>query len=296
MLPKIKNFLFLIKCRIKKPDLILYFILHEISKKFKINFNTLDSDFSEIDIVIPTIPKNFDTINNCIDYAKKNLNHKVNKIYIISPETEEIKKFCEASNFIFVDENTLLGYKSKDINYQYKNINRSGWIFQQLLKLSADKITEKDNFLVVDSDTMLINKHTFITKEGKFVLFQSSEWHEEYMETFKKIFNESPISKLSLISHMMIFNKKMLNDFKSEIESKNNKKWDELILSLINPNDISYFSEYESYGNWLIKNHSQKIALMPFYNKSITNLEDFIKNENKYKKYYNSISIHKYQS
>ncbi len=189
-----------------------------------------------------------------------------------------------------------MGYKASDINYSYKNINRSGWIFQQLLKLASDQIAEKENFLVLDSDTLLINKHTFINKNSQFVLLQSSEWHNEYMRTYEEILKEKTTSKLSLISHMMIFNKNYLNEFKTEIETKNKMRWDEAILSLINPNDISYFSEYESYGNWLLSKYSNEVSLTPFYNKSISSFSEYDNNEEYYKKRYNSVSIHKYQS
>ena len=101
----------------------------------------------------------------------------------------------------------MLGYNKEIIDYKPAGMNRSGWLFQQLLKLNADTFTTSKHFLTIDSDTVLINDHVFVSENNKFVLRQSEEWHPPYFETFKKIFSYKASAKSSFVAHMMIFNK-----------------------------------------------------------------------------------------
>ena len=48
------------------------------------------------------------------------------------------------------------------IDYKYLEHDRSGWIFQQLLKLNWNGISEKKYCLIFDADTILIRNHLFI--------------------------------------------------------------------------------------------------------------------------------------
>ena len=74
---------------------------------------------------------------------------------------------------------------------------------------------------------------------------------------------------------MMILNKKILKEFKSDIEKVNNKKWDKVITELIDNEELSFFSEYESYGNWILEKYPDRIYCIPFYNISFRK-NDFI--------------------
>ncbi len=123
----------------------------------------------------------------------------------------------------------------------------------------------------------------------------SEEWHYPYRLAYKKILKEPALSSLSFVSHMMMFNKNKVNTFLNEIEGKHNKKWEDIILENSEDN-ISGFSEYETYGNWLFKNYRKEIMLIPFYNKSMNdiNILSESKTMNTLKNHYNSISFHNY--
>jgi hypothetical protein len=249
-----------------------------------------------IDVVIPTVSKDFDTLSTVISQLKINLENKVNSIFIVSKEEESIINFCKENNLNFINENSVLGYSKEKIKYEVSGIDRSGWLFQQLLKLSSESFVTSENYLVTDSDTILINKHNFIDDKNRFVFQMSEEWHTPYRKTFEKIFGYKPQTKLSFVSHMMIFNKKILSEMKTEIESIHNKKWDSVIIENINNSELSCFSEFETYGNFIKNKYPEKIKLVPFYNLSLhkNQLHDIKNLINKYKENYNSLSFHDY--
>lgn len=270
-------------------------ILLRLKKLLKVSFDD-ESDGSdiEIDVVIPTISKDYELLSIVLK-SLSNINQKINKIFIVSSLNEDITKFCKENNYVFVEETSVLGYGKEAISYKAGGFDRSGWALQQLIKLSAGEFVEADNYFVIDSDTVLLSKHSFLQGD-KFVFLESEEWHEPYRESFKNLFGYSPANKMSFVSHMMIFNKAMLSEMKKEIEIKHQTRWDRAFLAAIIKNEVSGISEYEMYANWLLINHPEKFIKKPFYNKSANRMElKYLKNvEEKYQNKYRSISFHSY--
>ena len=95
---------------------------------------------------------------------------RINKIYIISNSNNKIINFCLKNNLVFIDEKSIFNLDKNHIKYKVGDIDRSGWLFQQLIKLNGDKITEKENFLVLDSDTIFIRRITFF-KDNKTIFY-----------------------------------------------------------------------------------------------------------------------------
>ena len=287
------SILFEIKSRRKRPTKILYLFMLYLQKSLKVDFKINGNGLGKkIDVVIPTVSKDFGLLGQVVA-SLSNVNHYINKIFIIAPALDNIIGFCANNGLCFVDENSVLGYSKDVIEYTVNDIDRSGWIFQQLLKLGANKFVECDDYLVIDSDTVLVNSHSFIDN-GKYVFFESAEWHEAYFDTYYKLFGYKPQNNLSFISHMMIFNKGFLAQMKAEIEKKNGKVWDKAIMSFMDKKEKSYFSEYETYGNYMLKHHPESIVCKPFYNTSLkanAPRSSSLLSKN-FSKKYNSVSFH----
>jgi len=291
-----KDLLYYSLDRIKAGNFFLIYPLFLLQLKlfFKIGFEPKNPAQKEIDIVIPTISKDFSLLDNVIS-SLKNLKQTVNKIFIVSQENDEIISFCKKNNLVFIEEKSLLGYGKEKIDYQVNKIDRSGWIFQQLLKLSGDKIVEKEDYLVLDSDTVLTATNSFVDN-NRFVFYQNKEWHQPYFESFKKIFGYTTKNKLSFTSHMMIFNKKLLSEMKQEMEKRWGKSWDQVYLMTINNKEASCVSDYDTYANWVLYHHPNLVTEQPFYNKSLSRkkLDSLSTLEKNYGKRYKSVSFHSY--
>lgn len=205
----------------------------------------------EIDIIIPAIEKDLETLPLCIAALRKYITNKIRDIYIVSPLNEQIEKFCRDNNLIFIFEQDVLGFGVKDISYiTSKGVNRTGWIFQQLLKLSG-AIGTCENFVTIDSDHILLKPHTFLTSDNKFVIYKSEEFHLKYYITNSLLTGKLKIPLFSNVVHKMIFNKIKLCELKLLIEQKTGKQWVEAILDALDKNDASSFSEFELYGNFI---------------------------------------------
>ncbi len=168
-------------------------------------------------------------------------------------------------------------------------------MLQQLIKLYGDTIVEKENFLSVCSDTILINKNSFL-EDGKFVFFENEEWHEPYFKNFKKIFGYDTKNMMSFTSHMMIFNAKKLKLMREELEQKNKMPWDKAYMSTISDTEASCISDYDTYANWVLYNFPEETILKILYNTALKRslLPDLEKMLPDLKKKYNTISFHSY--
>lgn len=212
----------------------------------------------EIDIVIPAIAKDLQTLPYCLEGIKRNIPHRVKGIYLVGPADERLINFSKEYGLIFINELEVLGFGPKDIDYVTTDgRDRSGWLFQQFIKLSGN-IGECQNFLTIDSDHVLLKPHVFITNDGKYVFYRSNEFRWSYIMENYRLLGDFKIPMLSYVSHKMIFNKKILEKLKITIEQKSGEKWTDSIIHTIDRDDSSAFSEFELYASFVDK--GQKIS------------------------------------
>ena len=254
----------------------------------------------KVDVLIPVIRKDLVVLPLTIKSIRKYLRHPIGKIYVVGPQDSAIQIFCKKHPCVFRDEDKLLPVKVaniRNIGYQIGGCDRSGWIFQQLLKLNADKICRERFIFAIDADTALVSPQKF-EKDGKTILLLSDEFHPPYFKTYQKIFGYSTTSNFSFIAHQMLFDTQKLKELRQDIEKKSKgKRWHQAILRSLDLNEISSFSEYETYGNWMRKKHPDKITFEYWFNHplrkgQLKNLDYYVR---KYPRY-RSVSFHSYNS
>lgn len=230
---------------------------YQIFKIFVRSFKTMPkaNTTEKIDIIIPVIEKDLHILPLCLEGIRKCINNHIDNIYIVAPHNENIIEFSKRNNLTYIDELSVLGYSADSLKLMINNIgDRSGWLFQQLIKLSGN-IGDNRYFIVIDSDHILIRPHTFLTLDNNPVFYMSHESHYPYYENYKRLFGYFPFSTLSYVSHKMIFDKEELKKYHAEIEKKhpNLGRWDKIIRTLYNKNELSGFSEFECYGHFYSK-------------------------------------------
>jgi len=264
------------------------------------NFGDCGKSDLKVDVLIPAIKKDLQVLPLTIRSVRKYLKHPVGNIYIVGPDDSEIISFCKKNNCVFQDEDGVLPIKLADvrkIKYKVGGWDRSGWIFQQLLKLNAGRICSEKNIYVIDADTVLVSPQRF-ENAGKKILLASDEFHAPYFETFKRIFKYNTLANFSFVAHQMLFDSTRLKELRKDLEKKNpGKKWYAVILDNLNLKEISSFSEYETYGNWMLRNHPAEITLEYWFNKPLSGnkLKNFRFNLEKYSRC-RSVSFHSYSS
>ncbi len=126
-----------------------------------------------------------------------------------------------------------------------------GWYIQQYIKL-FQKVTA-DDYLEVDAD-VFFNRKVDIIENGKpSFLFGRDQHHLPYFNLMKKLFDLDRVNWHSFINETMFFKREIINHFLDSFKIDPHGFF-ELILNEINQvNEMSGFSEYEFYGNYVTK-------------------------------------------
>ena len=158
----------------------------------------------DIDVVIPVVEKDLRILPLCLQGVRRNVAHNIKNIYIVSPDNVAIRDFCNKNELVFVEGSSVLGYKPRKQNLITDDrLDRSGWLYQQLLKLSGNVGTCR-YCLCIDADHILIRPHVFLTDDKKTVFYMSYEEHLPYYEMNHRLFPSMELASLSYVSHIML--------------------------------------------------------------------------------------------
>lgn len=249
---------------------------------------------TKIDVLIPAIDKDLATLPYVIDSVRKYVMHPIGKIMIVSPDSQRIKNLCARKNCTFVHENTVLPITKKNIHYSSRKWDRSGWLFQQLLKFGGSSKVSQKFYLVIDADTVLIRPHLF--RSGGKQIFYCRNWSQpEYFNTYRKLLGKRASRPSSFVTHYMLFEKAKLARLKKKIAARHNTSWHSAIIRSINKSKQFGFSEFETYGNFLYASSPKRVILKKALNKSLSMNPAGIpkKRIKKLARTYRSISFHK---
>lgn len=221
-----------------------------------------------IDVVIPAIDKDLGTLPYVIDGVRRHVAHPIGRIFVVAPGSARIKAVCRRKGCTFVHEKTVLPLRKKDIVYRSKRWERSGWLYQQLLKLGSSSVVNQRHFLIIDADTVLIRPHRFF-EDGKHVFYCRGWSQPEYFVTYRKLIGSRAPRPRSFVTHYMMFDKVKLRSLKAKIERRHGTKWYKAILRSINRKKQFGFSEFETYGNYVYSASPGKVRLRSALNKSL---------------------------
>jgi hypothetical protein len=253
---------------------------------------------THLDIIIPTLNKDLDVLPYVVQGARQYIKHPIHNIYIVSPNEDALREFCKKHGCIHIDETMSLPITKAEIDYTANGIDRSGWLFQQLIKLNGDQISEQEHYLVIDSDTVFIRPICF-ERRGRVIFHTADEYHPPYFSTYEKLLGLRPASSKSFCTHYMLFEKLKVAELKKTIEHRWNTSWHKAILQNIDRTTHSGFSDYETYGNFVMSTYPGHVKLKYWYNKSLRRplLQKTMEQKTeKLSRSYNTLSFHSWNT
>lgn len=224
----------------------------------------------EFDILFLCHEKDKEILKQSLRHAKKNI-MGYRKIFLLSRKNF----FPEDKEVSFIDEN-IFPFNKKDIE-KYAPPGRTGWYFQQFLKLYFLNVTGKkvlDNVLVIDADLIFLKKTKFF--EGNKPLYNIEiGYHQPYYDILKKVFGFGKQNhRFSGTTHHMLYQRKYINEIIKETKKTKGKEFWKVVMENIDKKTISGFSEQDLYFNYMLKKHPDKIKIrrinfidFPYYDK-----------------------------
>lgn len=178
---------------------------------------------------------------------------------------------------------------------------RTGWYFQQFIKMAYALIAEK-NYVIWDSDTVMLKKVVFLEDDKHILYFNDVDEHLPYLVTLKKLFPDiKEINDVSFVTEKMFVDYKIMQEIIHSIESKFAKSFFEAILENIEESNLlgSGFSEFATYAHYVINYYSNNYHLeKSSHFRSGTRIFGELPDLNDLESvatYYNSISFEKWQ-
>lgn len=228
-------------------------------------------------LIIPTIPADYSRVLRHLDTYFDLL--PVNEIIFIGPADLEplVKKDKESSNnsssISFLNENELIPFEQvkqalvnrvAEEGYQLGENSRPGWYYQQFLKMAYSRICEEPYYMSWDSDTLPLRRIEMFDANGSPFFDIKKEYIPGYFKTIKKIFGMEKVLELSFISEHMLFNKGFMKEVIREIEAMTYPGivFYEKIINAIDIDNMQWgFSEFETYGTWIMNRHPDSYRL-----------------------------------
>ncbi|HEY4405022.1 MAG TPA: DUF6492 family protein [Xanthobacteraceae bacterium] len=254
------------------------------------------SSLLPLDVVIPAAAKDSETLPYTVEGVRRNLRHPIGTIFVIGEADEMLCEVVRGIDATFVDENTILPMRRTDIAYTVKGVDRSGWLFQKLLKYAGSTLTRKSHYFVIDSDTVLIRPQVF-ELEGTPVVLHADEHHEPYFQVCESLLGYPRATELSCVAHMVLFDVARLTALKKHIERRFRCPWFEALVRNTKINEMSGSSDYELYGQWSLSQYPLDNVREYFFNSPLgrARLCAVADLERRYGASYRSLSFHSYQ-
>lgn len=221
----------------------------------------------QYEIVVPVVREN---VNFFIAFVLPALRKYFHSFRIVVLASRSLQEKVEMAGCDFVDEDDVVPSMTIDrikFLFQQKKIRveRAGWYFQQFLKMGWSRYTHSLYYLVWDSDTVPLSEIIFFDSDGHILYNEKNEHHEPYFQTMQNLFGGKVWKKISgsfIAEHMMI-DQKLMREMLDEIELNpilSGECFFEKILNAVPEGSLSHsgFSEFETFGNWIITYHPEK--------------------------------------
>ncbi len=204
------------------------------------------------------------------------------------PVTEDAKIHDVSDRVEFINEQEILSFDEVKQAY-YKRlagieaefgkperISRTGWYYQQFLKMEYHKICKDEYYLSWDADTIPLKHIDMFSSFGIPYFDIKPECIHPYFDTINNLLGFGKVIGPSFISEHMLFDKSLMSELYDDILSSplDGDNFYEKIFSAIK-HPFQGFSEFETYGSWIARKHPSKYRLRNW--KSLRNASFFIK-------------------
>lgn len=258
-----------------------------------------EQDFDSIsnlrlDVVIPAADKDSEVLPLTVSGIRRNLAHPLGKIVVVAALGSRVGEVAAKLDCEVIDEDAILPLRKADLHYQVEGVDRSGWLFQQLIKLSADTLSTEDHVLLLDADTVMIRPQT-LTRQGDVVALYSHGYHLPYFSVCAELLPTTKQSRLSFIAHHMIVSRRSLADLKAGVELRRQVPWWQAVIDASDFTEGSCFASDELYGNYELSLNNAMLrrwwANLPLSRNSMSTLDEL---NRRYGSTYRTVSFHSY--
>lgn len=291
-----KNWLYnlslILPARLRRPFLIKTLLSYYLGSPQTLHNSVKPSD-KELTVIIPVIEKDLAVLPFTLKGIQEHIHHPIHNILIVAPNVEPIKKSCEENKVQFLLESDILGYQWKEEFAKLVGKSRSGWWYQQMLKLYCTNHVSTERFLVVDADTVLLQPYVF-EENGKSIFYISDEFYIPYREGYEFLMRHKSFFPFSFVAHMMCFEKTVVKELIKKIQGNTYENLVDALLEMLKQPKPYSFAEYETYGNYYLQQYPNQVILRYWFNLPSARKYMSTAHQQRLASCYKSVSYHSY--
>ena len=220
-----------------------------------------------IDVVIPAISKDLETLDLCIEGIKNNCSQVRRVIVVSASQLTDKAEWVDEVFYPFSKYDVALhlnkGDHAQALKYLTKPGSRLGWYYQQLLKLYAAYVIPdiSSNVLVLDADIIFLNPVEFLNSASAGLYKPSTQSHTPYYKHAKRLvpgFKKGFYTYSGIADHM-IFQKCVLDDLFATVEKYQKIEFWKAFCACVDEDELegAGASEYEIYFNFVFTKSNQ---------------------------------------
>ena len=145
-----------------------------------------------------------------------------------------------------------------------ENVHRVNWLFQQFVKMNAiarSGLGDGDRVVIWDADTVPLRDIGFTDAEtGNPLCYHGREHHLPYFKTLEALIGFGRMAEVSFIAQCLPLRVGWLREMLAEIESRAGCPYAEAVLACLPGESGAEFSEYETIGSWMLRNHAESVS------------------------------------
>eukprot|EP00241_Pyramimonas_parkeae_P018817 CAMPEP_0114298770 /NCGR_PEP_ID=MMETSP0059-20121206/12604_1 /TAXON_ID=36894 /ORGANISM="Pyramimonas parkeae, Strain CCMP726" /LENGTH=409 /DNA_ID=CAMNT_0001421171 /DNA_START=157 /DNA_END=1386 /DNA_ORIENTATION=- len=207
-------------------------------------------------------------------------------IYVIAPTQTRCAVFAkQAQNVVcIVEDQVVPGLNKKVVGEYIEKLyqasgssivygrSMAGWYLQQFLKMGVARHLDglSEHYLLWDSDMVPLKPMDWFRHNRTQVLFNTGGY---LTPTYDQVYERLMGTKMSyaadgtsFVTHSMMIYRPYMEALMLRFNmGKGGNGWIYRILDQLDTRDVQRgFSEYGSYASWMIENHSEKMAIVPY--------------------------------
>jgi hypothetical protein len=260
-----------------------------------------DNNLPSIEICCPIALKDFASIKECLKYAVEASNNHISKISLITPKVHfsELQEKFKNSNclplvVVLAEEEIVPKFILEGIKDFFGT--RSGWVTAEFIKFFFVLNSKQQGVLVIDADTFLLEKTTWLDSNCNQILSVAEVFHLPYFKFLKRNSSLFGNCRQSFMTHYMLMQPKILAEIYENVWSSSEIELWSKVLKFVDFEESSNICIcYEAYGNYLYTNRRKIVKLSKWANIAVARSEvldtDLLSN---YGKFYKSVNLHHY--
>lgn len=222
-----------------------------------------------IDVAVPFVEKDLPALHLVIEGVYSSIRNPIANLFLVTPgdsltgrprfssqqsHNELADVLVSFPNLTVRFDRDVLGAHLASELLDKSESKPGGWHLQQVLKYALARSSAQAATLIVDADTVLLSRKTWLGSDGLQLLQFSEEFHQPYMNHFQGFFGLPKDLPVSFVTHHQL----MQTDVVNEMFPTEDALVDWLSFGLAEP-DLKV-SEYETYGSFLLAKHPRRAA------------------------------------